>query len=360
MTPQPLYGLGLPENLIRRLLAAGLYTPGHIITLIDDFPDAAPAVSGVAATELEQIYETVAGALPRRHLRGLGHWPERPAGGLCAQLAPDASGGPLAAFPNHDELQEWSAGIAPLPKSFSLAPEMPAVGDQGPHPFCGGFAAIAGYDQLLGSGHSGGYVYRGAQTREISSGEGIFLVDAMRHVSCTGVVREVDYSHADAVANRPVAEVERLAMPRRAAGFCSLMPGAGQSFDWVPILIKAGVFGTLRDGLPGMALPFGMQLFESFQSVTTSQTGLVSAPMPSERSLGGHAMAVTGWYDADAAENPFGIPLIEVRNSYSPLWAASNPMKHPGYALIPEALFTRPDLLWEIYLCLPPNKLRTR
>ena len=45
----------------------------------------------------------------------------------------------------------------------------------------------------------------------------------------------------------------------------------------------------------GFAVPFGFDVYESFESSAVAQTGVVPVPQHGEQLLGGHCMCITGW-----------------------------------------------------------------
>lgn len=362
MNISPTKSIGLAEELTARLLAEGLVTLGQITTLLDQYPEAVPAIAGISAGELRKLVENKVGPLRPIRAGELQNIPQRPVGGLVG-VDDDATGRELQAeplgYPRRDQIEQLMERIGPLPLQVDLSPGMPPPGDQGQYGFCGGFAASAPHESQTGRPWSYGYNYRGAaRLYGRPEVEGTPLIYNMRHLYRTGHVDENLYSYQDAILDHPIDPVAPAARAARSLGFASLTPANGDDLRHAPFFIKAAVAGRLHPELGGIAVPFGMQLFESFRSATTSREGLVSVPLPSERSLGGHAMAVVGYMDATAPDNPFGITLMIVRNSWSTRWAEQSPLGLAGHALIPEVMFTRSDLLWEAYLCLAPKRLR--
>ena len=65
----------------------------------------------------------------------------------------------------------------------------------------------------------------------------------------------------------------------------------------------------------------GIQIFESFESDSVAQTGIVPMPNSDEKCLGGHAVVVIG-YDDNFKTGLFSHkePHYEVRNSWGTEW----------------------------------------
>lgn len=70
-------------------------------------------------------------------------------------------------------------------------------------------------------------------------------------------------------------------------------------------------------------------LYSSFNNYSSQRTGWISMPLPSEKTIGGHAMLIVGF---DKEEQ-----LFLVRNSWGLDWAAENKWGYSGHAVIPYA-----------------------
>lgn len=89
--------------------------------------------------------------------------------------------------------------------------------------------------------------------------------------------------------------------------------------------IKAALFG-------GHPVLFSIPVFNSwFRSVETNRSGRLTLPLKNEQAIGGHAMVMAGYQDA---ENAPGGGFFIFRNSWSTQWANSN-VYGAGYGLIP-------------------------
>jgi C1A family cysteine protease len=68
-------------------------------------------------------------------------------------------------------------------------------------------------------------------------------------------------------------------------------------------------------------VPFGITLYESFESDEVAETGIVPIPLPTEGVLGGHEMNFVGWNDKTQR--------LKARNSWAASWGIG------GYCWIP-------------------------
>jgi C1A family cysteine protease len=80
----------------------------------------------------------------------------------------------------------------------------------------------------------------------------------------------------------------------------------------------------------------GISVYESFESATVAQTGVVPMPAANEKLLGGHAVLVVGYDDS--------IQRFIVRNSWGPGWGMA------GYFTIPYAYLTDPNLASDFWV----------
>jgi len=86
----------------------------------------------------------------------------------------------------------------------------------------------------------------------------------------------------------------------------------------------------------GQPICFGFTVYESFESATVAQTGLVPMPNTStEQCLGGHAVLLVG-YQADGS--------WIVRNSWGPSWGIS------GYCIFPQQYLTNPSMASDFWV----------
>lgn len=79
-------------------------------------------------------------------------------------------------------------------------------------------------------------------------------------------------------------------------------------------------------GVDGRPFAFGFTVYESFETDTVAQTGVVPMPDPSEAVVGGHAVLAVGYDDSQS--------LVKVRNSWGVDWGDK------GHFYLPYAYFT--------------------
>lgn len=91
----------------------------------------------------------------------------------------------------------------------------------------------------------------------------------------------------------------------------------------------------LAEGFPFV---FGFAVYDSFMSSAVASTGIVPMPMPTEGSLGGHAVQAVGY---NATNEPInGVPgrHFIIRNSWGPYWGVG------GYCFMPFDYVLNDDL----------------
>jgi C1A family cysteine protease len=87
----------------------------------------------------------------------------------------------------------------------------------------------------------------------------------------------------------------------------------------------------------GLPIQFGIEVYTSFESQTAAAQGIILCPDPTtEQLLGGHALVLVGY------NHPAQTLLF--RNSWGTGWGQS------GYATIPYAYITDPNLCSELYV----------
>jgi C1A family cysteine protease len=92
----------------------------------------------------------------------------------------------------------------------------------------------------------------------------------------------------------------------------------------------------LAEGLP---FTMGMSIYEGFETPTVKKHGIASMPEKDERLLGGHAVMVVGYHDAQES--------FIVRNSWGKRWARG------GYFLLPyEYVLSHKKYAWDFWTIL--------
>ena len=87
------------------------------------------------------------------------------------------------------------------------------------------------------------------------------------------------------------------------------------------------VKNCLNDGYP---VSFGFTVFESFESATVANTGIVPIPNVNEERMGGHAVLAVGYDDTKQC--------LIIRNSWGPIWGDK------GYFYLPYEFVTNQNL----------------
>ena len=82
--------------------------------------------------------------------------------------------------------------------------------------------------------------------------------------------------------------------------------------------------------IAGFPIVFGFSVYESFESPDVAKTGNMPIPQPTEKCLGGHAVAAVGFDDTRQ--------VFIVRNSWGASWGDK------GYFYMPYAFITNPDM----------------
>jgi C1A family cysteine protease len=98
--------------------------------------------------------------------------------------------------------------------------------------------------------------------------------------------------------------------------------------DTTPESFKA----QLQNGMP---VVFGFKVYESFMTMTTAKTGIMSMPISGEKLLGGHAVVAVGYNDNMTANGQTGFFII--RNSWGLDWGQQ------GHFYMPYAYVTTND-----------------
>lgn len=90
----------------------------------------------------------------------------------------------------------------------------------------------------------------------------------------------------------------------------------------------------------GYPIVLGISVYESFESETTAETGIISVPnINNEQYLGGHAVCLVGWQKINNKE------YFILRNSWGVGWG----YQKSGYAMIPSEYLANPNLASEFY-----------
>lgn len=227
----------------------------------------------------------------------------------------------------------YSASPVDIRKNVDLRPDMPPVYDQGQTGSCVANATAAAFQysrmaqSLPNWVPSRLFIYWNARSYEgtTNSDAGSECRDGVKVVAKLGVCPENNWSYDESMVTvRPNDESFTIASHAKAIQYAAVK----QSLEHI--------LSCLRHGLP---IIFGTNVFQSFVSGDTSQTGIVHMPEPTEASVGGHAILIVGW-KPDTQE-------FIVRNSWGNSWG------NDGYCYFPRDYILDPNLssdFWVIYL----------
>jgi len=206
-----------------------------------------------------------------------------------------------------------------LPPSTDLRPKMPPVYDQGQLGSCtaNGIVALREY-YMIASGQpvthlSRLYLYYKERELEgtIDQDAGAMIRDGMKTLSKTGCALEVDFPYdISTFTHKPSDKAET-----DAAGF--------KIASYHRILTLKSLKSAIASGQP---VVFGFMVYDSFESQSVADTGIVPMmPLQGDSLLGGHCVVAVGYDDATQ--------LVKVRNSWGASWGDH------GYCYMPYELF---------------------
>ena len=335
--------LGLDAQLTRDLRASGIINVDQLVEYVERFPKYARSMLGFSRDALMQLITrrgiSVRHGLAQRELRPL------PAAGIA---------GPIEDCPalveHRTANRGWIEGLArevrqrvaqvALPLMVSLVDRMQPIKDQGSYGFCVGFGVNAQREFFIGRKTSDGYCYRGSKLYDpIPEREGSLQIFGHKFQFDHGSVESHVYSYQDAIQNRPIQPFFDHAARLKTHGYVDLRPSYDE-FDVTPELLKLVLAGQLSEDLPAMPVSLSIELYESSNSFTTQDAGLFIVPPEFERPVGGHAMTIVGYIDAQHPDAIGDTTYFIVRNSWGTNWARNNPLGLPGHALIPAAYLT--------------------
>lgn len=210
-----------------------------------------------------------------------------------------------------------SVDAASLPQSVDLRPGMPEVWNQSELGSCTAHAigAAVRYMQKKQKPEwdfmpSRLFIYYNERVVEgtVNEDSGAQIRTGIQVVNKLGVCKESYWPYVIAkFANKPVK-----------AAFTNAAVHQALRYQRVP-QTAVGIKSVLAKGLP---VVFGFSVYESFESEEVARTGIVPMPGRNEKSLGGHAVCISGY---DTAKKMF-----LVRNSWGSDWGDG------GYFWMPE------------------------
>lgn len=239
-----------------------------------------------------------------------------------------------------------------LPTRMMLTDWMTEVGDQGRLGSCTGWGSTANREFLARDRLSPLFGYGLAKYLDGRPDlEGSWQYFCFEGFARFGQLHERDYPYTDTPKDLAVEPFFDQANEFKSKGFADVRLDPEDS-HLQSLLFKAILSGRLNGELGPQPVSTSIAVYESFDSVTTAQYGLVTVPIDGENLLGGHAMCVVGYIDGNDPDGLYDTDYFLVKNSWGTEWAPQNPLGLPGYAIIPALYFTKPSLHWEALLCL--------
>jgi C1A family cysteine protease len=202
-----------------------------------------------------------------------------------------------------------------LPPSVDLRSECPPVYDQGQLGSCtaNGIAAAVEFDQRKQGTKefvpSRLFIYYNERVIEgtVNQDSGAQVRDGIKSVATLGVPPETDWPY----------DIKKFTDKPSPNAFADAKHDLVSSYARVSQNL-AQMQGCLAEGYPFV---FGFTVYESFESETVSETGVVPMPQPGETVIGGHCVLAVG-YDNDKR-------VFIIRNSWGADWGLK------GYCLMP-------------------------
>jgi C1A family cysteine protease len=200
----------------------------------------------------------------------------------------------------------YTARLRDLPPAeFDLRPSMPPVYDQGQLGSCTG-NAIAGameYERdrqgLSEFAPSRLFIYYNERALEgtVSSDSGAVIRDGVKVVNANGVCPEMLWPYDVGMFT--------VKPPKR----CFVAAKADRAVQYLGVQ----TLGDLKDAISSkLAVVFGFTVYESFESPSVAQTGVMPMPSRGEATVGGHAVVAVGYSDPKS--------YVIIRNSWGASW----------------------------------------
>lgn len=220
-----------------------------------------------------------------------------------------------------------------LPEVVDLRGTCPPVYDQGDLGSCtaNAIAAAIQFEEMKQGEPSVMpsrlFIYNNERIAEgdLESDGGAEIRDGIKVVSSLGVCPESEFPYLDALLTmKPSAQCYADAKKYAVVNYRAVSQDLNQ--------LKACLAS-------GYVFPFGITVYESFESDQVAQTGMVPMPTPDETVVGGHAICAVGYDDSKQA--------FIVRNSWGSGWGIA------GYFYLPYDYVINENLasdFWQISL----------
>lgn len=258
--------------------------------------------------------------------------------------APEFSGtrgGPMA-FPGLGALDE-PEGLDPseasgirtmLPPQANLIARMPPVRNQHGRGTCVAHACAAAREYLLGPESTAGnlseqYLYWACKQRDGFPGEGTWIKTAMAVLEDEGICTEAIWPYIPTKIAGNEGQGPPPADAAEQAAVYRIDKGEPVEPRWVNELKDA-----LADGKP---VAFAVPVYGYWLTEPVRTNGDIRIPLPTDKSVGGHAMCMVGYQDD--ADVPGGGYFL-VRNSWGTDWAKKS-AAGAGYCRLPYAYMSQ-------------------
>jgi C1A family cysteine protease len=202
--------------------------------------------------------------------------------------------------------QLYMARLKDLPPvEYDLRPSMPAVYDQGQLGSCTGNAVAAAMEYerdrqgLSDFVPSRLFIYYNERALEgtVSSDSGAVIRDGIKVVNREGVCPETLWPYDIGVFT--------VKPPKR----CYVAAKKDTAVQYEAIQTLLDLKDAIATNLP---VVFGFTVYQSFESQSVAQTGVMPMPKPGEATVGGHAVVAVGYSDPKSH--------VIVRNSWGSSW----------------------------------------
>ena len=226
------------------------------------------------------------------------------------------------------------AALVALPPSIDLRNQCPTVYDQGQLGSCtaNGIGGAIQFDRMKQKltpdfVPSRLFIYYNERVIEhtVNSDSGAMIRDGVKSVSKQGVCPETDWPYdITQFAKKPPTNCYKEALQYKAVQYQRLLQNVNQ------------LKGCLASGYPFVV---GFTVYDSVESQTVAQTGIVPMPGSAEQVLGGHCVVAVGYDDSQQR--------FFIRNSWGTGWGMQ------GYCTMPYAYLTDANLasdFWTIRL----------
>jgi C1A family cysteine protease len=202
-----------------------------------------------------------------------------------------------------------------LPPSVDLRSECPPVYDQGQLGSCtgNGIAGAIEFDQRKQGRKdftpSRLFIYYNERVIEgtVSQDSGAQVRDGIKSVATLGAPPETDWPY----------DIQKFAQKPPANAYSDAKQDIVSSYARVAQVLTQ-MQGCLAEGYPFV---FGFTVYDSFESETVTETGIVPMPAPGEAVAGGHCVVAVGYDDTKR--------VFIIRNSWGTSWGIK------GYCLMP-------------------------